>query len=133
MNIHTLLCMRDVKRVNPKSSHYKEKMFSLLSSISLYCIFRDNVNQMYWGNNFTIYILHMYIYVSNLYAVYLKLIQWCMLIMSQWNWGKKDGTQQQEVLEALKRYKINDIFLFLVSEILDMITFFDISRPLGPF
>ena len=56
-----------------------------------------------------------------------------MLIMSQWNWGKKDGTQQQEVLEALKRYKINDIFLFLVSEILDMITFFDISRPMRPF
>ena len=54
-----------------------------------------------------------------------------MLTISQWNWGKKDGTQWQEVLEALKRFKMNDIFLFLVSEILDMITFFDISRPMA--
>ena len=35
-----------------------------------------------------------------------------MLTISQWNWGKKNGTQWQEVLDALKRFKMNDIFLF---------------------
>lgn len=55
-----MLYMRVVKRVNPKSSHQKEKMFTNL----LWPLFHD-------------------VCKSNHYAVHLKLTQCCMSIISQ--------------------------------------------------
>ena len=68
-----MLYMRVVKRVNPKSSHHKEIFFNFFNFVSL------------WDDGYSLNLL-WYIYdvcKSNNYDVYLTLIQFFMLIISQ--------------------------------------------------
>ena len=68
-----MLCMKAVKRVNPKSSHHKKKKFSI--SLILYLYEMAGIHETYCDNHFMMYVsqfimlstLNLYIAVCQLY------------------------------------------------------------------